>query len=430
MSNFKTVAFTLEADVANAGTFTVAYPTGFDDGDFENSPLHYITLNGATLEHPQDIGLSFGDTSVTVTNRTGAALIAGNGYMTFFFQGKDTSVEAEVKTSVDGVTARKKVGGRTMTPLYVDFGSPLTADADGISASQSVAAAASFLLNGALLSVITDGEMVLDARYGRNVVAAWTGTAVLTIVGLDYLDQPMTEVSASGTSHTGTKAFKKILSITSSASITAATVGTGQVLGLPAKLPSSAFVAQEFRNNVPRPRKPGYMRVPFAILEAELDAATTAYVFPGVAGTIVDAGGALGDSVTTGGAITFTVSGTAVNGLTLTLANSDAAGTVYSDTPTLDHASTAVLATDYISVVPDSAINASGRFVGWVGVQPSNLLAGTFVAGLADDTKSTGTTADVRGTYDPEGSLDGSTNWAVLLMVPEAYNVGAEQYNA
>lgn len=430
MSNFKTVTFTLEADVANSGTFTVAYPAGFDDGDFENSGRHYITINGAKLEHPKNIGLSFGDTSVTVTNRTGASLIAGTGYMTFYFQGVDTQVEAEVKTGTTGVTAIKKVGGRKMTPLYVDFGSPLTADSDGISASQSVAAAATFLLNGALLSTITTGEMVLDARYGRNVVAAWTGTAVLTIVGEDYLGQPMTETSASGTSHTGTKAFKKITSITSSAAITSATVGTGQVLGLPVKLPSSAFVAQEFRANVPRPRKPGYLRVNFEILEAEADANTTAYIFPGVAGTIVDAGLVVGDTITTGGAITFTVSGTAVNGLTLTIADGATAGVNYTDTPTLDHASTAVLATDYVSIVGDAAINASGRLIGWVGIQPTNLLAGTFVAGLASDTASTGTTADVRGTYDPEGSLDGSTNWALLLMVPEPNDVGAEQYNA
>jgi len=42
-----------------------------------------------------------------------------------------------------------------------------------------------------------------DCRTGRNVVAAWTGTAVMTVTGLDMYGNVVVEASASGTSLTG-----------------------------------------------------------------------------------------------------------------------------------------------------------------------------------------------------------------------------------
>lgn len=107
---------------------------------------------------------------------------------------------------------------------YKDFGAVATASANAISLSQSVTSGVAFLLNGA-------NAGVMDVP--RNVVAAWTTTAILTIVGLDEYGVVMTEASASGTAHTGKKAFKSITSITPNANITLATVGTGDVLGLP-----------------------------------------------------------------------------------------------------------------------------------------------------------------------------------------------------
>lgn len=126
----------------------------------------------------------------------------------------------------------KDFGGRrgvkVSFPIYVDLGSPAIADADGVSASQSVGAGANFLINGALAS---GGAVTFDTP--RAVVAAWTTTSILTLAGLDVNGEAMTEDSASGTSHTGTKAFAAITSVTSTASITLATIGSSDVLGLP-----------------------------------------------------------------------------------------------------------------------------------------------------------------------------------------------------
>jgi hypothetical protein len=80
----------------------------------------------------------------------------------------------------------------------------------------------------------------------RNVVGAWTGTAIATVVGTDYWGQTQSEVSASGTTLATKKAFASITSITMSAAVTAATFGTGNVLGLPFRIVSGDFFAPVF----------------------------------------------------------------------------------------------------------------------------------------------------------------------------------------
>jgi len=125
---------------------------------------------------------------------------------------------------------------------------PALAVANGFCLSQSVTISVPALLNGSLvptatllnpqgvyqpglLAAVTAGIGMPDVP--RNVVAAWTGTAILTVTGTDYYGQVQTEVSASGTSFTGKKAFATITSLVFNASVTLATVGTGSVLGLP-----------------------------------------------------------------------------------------------------------------------------------------------------------------------------------------------------
>lgn len=116
--------------------------------------------------------------------------------------------------------------------LRANLGAPATAAANNVATSQTVTGAGTaFSLNGTLVS---GGVATLDVP--RNVVAAWTNTAVITITGKDQYGDTVVESSASGTSHTGKKAFKTITGITTSATITGATVGTGVVLGLPYRL--------------------------------------------------------------------------------------------------------------------------------------------------------------------------------------------------
>lgn len=112
---------------------------------------------------------------------------------------------------------------------YINFLVLAAAAANNICTSQASSGGTNALtINGSLAS---SGVATPDAP--RNVVAAWTTTAVATVTGTDYYGQPQTEVSASGTSMTGKKAFKTITAVTFSVAVTGATVGTGVKFGLP-----------------------------------------------------------------------------------------------------------------------------------------------------------------------------------------------------
>ncbi len=129
-------------------------------------------------------------------------------------------------------------GAEAQAVIVLSLGAPIAADPDGAAASQTVTGVGTaFVLNGAL---VTAGVATFDVP--RNVVGAWTNTAIITITGTDQYGQAMSEVSASGTSHAGLKAFKTVTSITTSATITGATVGTGAVLGLPYRPVVGGFI--------------------------------------------------------------------------------------------------------------------------------------------------------------------------------------------
>lgn len=142
-----------------------------------------------------------------------------------FFFGRVT--KAGYQSSKPGIEAH---------PLYVYEITPATADADGVCASQSITAAG--LINGALAS---GGVATFDVP--RNVVAAWTTTAVMTVTGTDVYGVTMSEASGSGTSMTGKKAFKTITAVAVSTAVTSATVGTGDVLGLPFRCDENGVLA-------------------------------------------------------------------------------------------------------------------------------------------------------------------------------------------
>ena len=289
--SLQTVSGKLAAAVANGGTVAISYPGGATQrGLFAGGTNHRLVLNHTTLSAPNDMTLSFGAASVTVTNGTGATWPAGAD---FVFQFDETGAQNGIFAG--GVELLKPV------PTHlINLGSPGTADADGFCASQAVNSGVAALINGALGSTA-------DARYGRNVVAAWTNTAIVTVTGRDCFGRVMIEQSGSGTSFTGVKAFATITSVTFNANVTGATVGTGDVLGLPVHLPNATYILREIEN-----------------------------------------------------------------GATAT--------------------------------------------------------AGTVVAGLSQATKSTATTADVRGTYDPNSACDGSRGFKLLAAIPDPEFLGNPQF--
>jgi len=134
--------------------------------------------------------------------------------------------------------------GVEMSPLYKFRSAPALGVSTDVAASQAVVST-TFVINGARAS---GGVATFDVP--RNVIAAWTNTAILTITGTDQYGITITEVTASGTSHTGKKAFKTITSVSSNASITGATVGSGNVLGLPFRVDASDLIAARFNNAI------------------------------------------------------------------------------------------------------------------------------------------------------------------------------------
>jgi hypothetical protein len=229
---FKTAETTLASAVATSGTFTVGYPDGTDSGHFTGAFGHKMWVSSfqTLLSSPSQFTLTFGTSSITVTYLGTTTIPAG----------------ARVSLQIDGLgsddrTIKTRVGSakRTsvVTPVLIALGAPDVADADGVCASQTITTTAA--INGALAS---GGVATFDQP--RNIVAAWTGTAVLTFNGTDEYGNAVREASASGTSHAGKKAFKTVTSITTSAEATSATVGTGDVFGLPVFIAGSSIVRE------------------------------------------------------------------------------------------------------------------------------------------------------------------------------------------
>jgi hypothetical protein len=108
-------------------------------------------------------------------------------------------------------------------PYEVDFGTPIAASATAILNAVALTAAVAYS---------TFGSDTADAPFGRNVTTG-ANTGNVTVVGKDYLGQPMTEVIAP--SAVGVKAFKWIDSVTN-ASTASTTVGWGARVGLPFRM--------------------------------------------------------------------------------------------------------------------------------------------------------------------------------------------------
>jgi hypothetical protein len=231
-----TVRMILASDVANGGTFTLGYPIGTSAGTFEMGTFHKILSNTyGTMRAGVQVAFAFGASSITITNNTGSTLVAGS----------ELYVELDRMGAVNTGVMANSLTMTEMAAVLVQIGAPIAAAANNIVASQA-ATAASGLATGINGAIASNGSATLDVP--RNVVASWTNTAVLTVTGFDEYGQPMRQSSASGTSLTGTKAFKRVTGISVSADVTGLTVGTGDVFGLPFFLPETGLVFREMQD--------------------------------------------------------------------------------------------------------------------------------------------------------------------------------------
>lgn len=232
--SFKTAKVTLAAAVATNGTITVGYPAGTTAGHYAGTYAHKGFAEGlqATLAAPTDFTVSFGASNITVTYK-GTTSIPANTAVLFEFDmaGRNRSNVFNQNLVALNVT-------KALSLTEISLGSPVVGSSTALVASQALLAAT---VAGATLAITA-----LDVP--RNVIAAWTGTAVLTVTGKDVYGKVMTESSASGTSFTGKKAFSTITKIVVSADVTALTAGTGNVLGLPVLLPQAGQVLGELQD--------------------------------------------------------------------------------------------------------------------------------------------------------------------------------------
>jgi len=89
-NRFARVSTVLTADVATAGTFTVAYPSGFAQGDFTAGLVrnagHYAVVNGNDrwTAAASQISATYGASLITVTNSSGITWSAGSTVDLFF----------------------------------------------------------------------------------------------------------------------------------------------------------------------------------------------------------------------------------------------------------------------------------------------------------------------------------------------------------
>ncbi len=235
-NKFLTVSTTLSAAVAAGGTFTVGYPTGTDENSFAVYG-HKALAIGNVMSSPGDFTLSFGTgLTITFTYGSGKTTMPAGTKVSIDLNMPAESVREAPKLVLDNPQV-------SMAALVrMDFGSPLIADTNAIFESASIAAATD--LEGALIvataaqvDVAGTGQLGMGlaqggAAFGRCIIAAWTNTAVLTFTGTDFEGNAMVEVSASGTSHNGTKAFATLTKVSVSTDVTSATVGTRDILGL------------------------------------------------------------------------------------------------------------------------------------------------------------------------------------------------------
>lgn len=418
---FKQVTVSPAAAIANGGTFTATYPDGTTAGDFAGYG-HKIFARGLQAMFKQDdgqISVSFGASDITVTYNGSTSIPANTAIVCEF------NIAGE-KNAVKEIESMNRM---TFAPVVkIDLGAPDAADSNGILESQDLTSAGVYSVlafNGVYGDPYGNDYAVLDVP--RNVVAAWTGAAVLTVTGEDEYGDVVVEASASGTSFTGKKAFKKITGISVSANVTALTVGTGDVLGLPVYIDKVARILGETQDGVLLSKfGTEKILIPFDFNETDLLAGTAQNLVAPCAGYITGIRAIVQKAVTTGGAITVEANTVAVTGLAVTVADGAAAGTVYSDS-VLKIPTGLVAAGDDLTVTPAAAFATAGAVKGYLVFEPTAALNGTFVAGV--QTTPTATTGDVRGTYAPAEACDGSLSFGLLALVPDPTYNGVDNYD-
>jgi hypothetical protein len=238
---FLTIAVTLGSDVANGGTFTASYPTGFDAGAFTAGYDHQVVSNGyGTLKATAgDISVSFGASAATITNNAGTTMLAGT----------ELTVQLDQAGGEGGEVFADEDRMAGMRLIKINLGAPDAIDVDGVFEAVSQAAG-SITLDGALAS---GGVVTFDVPRNIVVDSGGVDTSAITFTGTDAYGNTVVEtITLNGTTAVaGKKAFKTITAAANAATISnGAFAGPGDVLGLPVFLPATGDVISEQEDGV------------------------------------------------------------------------------------------------------------------------------------------------------------------------------------
>ena len=188
MAKYDVVSATLAATVGLGGSFNVSYPTGRTAEDYLGATDHEIHSQAAPSIFAKrgDFTVSFGASNITVTITTGQSYVIGSKIYINLDRGERNIALGEVPVLASDAKMM------LLQAVKVNLGAPLTASATAVCASQALltATVAGATINGAQAAA---GKVVLTSGP-RNVVAAWTGTAVLTIIGTDEHGNAMREI--------------------------------------------------------------------------------------------------------------------------------------------------------------------------------------------------------------------------------------------
>lgn len=301
----------------------------------------------------------------------------------------------------------------------VNLGAPKAADPNGIlSAASATTTAQTYTsadwattFDGSSTSLTTTAGQI-DAKYGRCITAVGTAGSdhVITIKGKDYLGQVINEnLTLNGTATLyGEKTFKYVDTVIAAVGSSGDTfdLGWDDRLGLPYNTQQLLSWSED---NVDK--QLGKYQIAVDIIDAV--SADTVFGVSGEAGfvtrmdTITTVALGSGDAI-----LTAEIGGTAVAGLSVTVASSGSAiGVLDGDAVTNDHGATSRLAANaVIEVVSDGGSASTGTVDGRITVQSSAL----FTAPVATD-PGTATTGDPRGTVQPYTACDGSVEYEARI---------------
>lgn len=232
---YDTISYTLVAAVGAASTFSVPYPANKSADDYLGGTDHFLVSDTARtlFAASNDFTLTFGASDITVSMLSGIAMANGSKI--------NLNIDLGDVDSVTPLANPASMGELTLVRILL--GAPIAASATAVCASQALNTGALGVINGAHAAA-----GIATFSKPRNVVAAWTGAAVLTVTGTDEYGKVVKESSASGTTFTGKKAFKTVTKVEVSANVTGLTVGSGVVLGLPVFIADAVDILKEIVN--------------------------------------------------------------------------------------------------------------------------------------------------------------------------------------